>query len=158
MHGIPDKYTEARTRHIAAHEAEEHGTAAARQEPETTGRHTVDSITSDQLDDLQDRLQRAEAERDAAYRERAHLVAYLASRYLSHIGHTDPDAPDWPVVIVETPAGQMSWHIAERDLELFGHVRPTSEGLTGWDGHTTEEKYARLIDLTAARAAEGGDR
>lgn len=28
------------------------------------GRHTVDSINSDQLDDLQYRLQRAEAERD----------------------------------------------------------------------------------------------
>lgn len=142
-----------------------------------TGWHTVDSITSDQLDDLQDRLQRAEseignmadaaawlvtsvtkrveAERDAVYRERAHLVAHLAALYPSHIGATDPDAPDWPVLVVETPTGQMSWHIAPGDIELVGHVRPTAADSPGWDGHTTEEKYGRLRALTAARAAEG---
>lgn len=103
----------------------------------------------------QERGDRAEAERDGAYRERAQLVAHFAALYPSHIGRTDPGAPDWPVLIVETPTGQMSWHIAERDLDLFGHVQPTGPEHRGWDGHTTEEKYERLRALTAApRSAE----
>lgn len=96
-----------------------------------------------------DRAEQAEAERDGAYRERAHLAAYLAALHPSHIGYTDPNAPDWPVLIIETPAGQMSWHIAERDLDLFAHVRPTDRVCRGWDGHTTDEKYERLRKLTA---------
>lgn len=93
--------------------------------------------------------EQAEAERDGVYRERAHLVAYLAALHPSHIGHTDPDAPDWSVVIVETPGGQLSWHIAERDTDLFEHVRTTDRVCRGWDGHTTDEKYERLRALTA---------
>jgi hypothetical protein len=125
-------------------------------------------MTSDQLDALYDRiatleavaagnkrhvqlivpdLERAEAERDGAYRERAHLVAHLAAIHPSHIGYTDPNAPDWAVVIIETPTGQMSWHIADRDMDLFGHVRPTNRICRGWDGHTTDEKYERLQAL-----------
>lgn len=92
----------------------------------------------------------ARAERDGAYRERAHLLAHFAALYPSHIGPTDPQAPEWPVLTVETPAGQMSWHIAERDLDLFEHVQPTGPEHRGWDGHTTEEKYERLRRLTAS--------
>ncbi|MFJ2267773.1 hypothetical protein ACIOHO_15630 [Streptomyces sp. NPDC087849] len=92
----------------------------------------------------------AEAALDATYRERAHLVAHLAAIHPSHIGHTDPTAPDWAVVTVETPAGQMTWHIAERDMDLFTHVQPTNRICRGWDGHTTDEKYQRMRDLTQA--------
>ncbi|MFD7978866.1 hypothetical protein [Streptomyces sp. NPDC059071] len=94
------------------------------------------------------RAERAESERDGVYRERAHLVALLAALYPSHIGHTDPSAPDWAVVIVETPSGQLSWHIAASDMWLFGHVRSTDRVCRGWDGHTTEHKYERVRDLT----------
>ncbi|MCX5201074.1 hypothetical protein OG897_06305 [Streptomyces sp. NBC_00237] len=130
----------------------------------TEPRHTADTITDDALDVLYSRLakavravdiladshrraDRAEAERDGAYRERARLVAHLASLYPSHIGHTDPTAPDWAVVIIEAPTGQMSWHIAERDMDLFAHVEPTNRICRGWDGHTTDEKYERLAQL-----------
>ncbi|MFT2014627.1 hypothetical protein ACMA1D_02080 [Streptomyces sp. 796.1] len=106
------------------------------------------------LDQLQRRAEQAEAERDAAYRERAHLIAYLAALHPSHIGPTDPTAPDWPVLIVETPAGQMSWHIAPRDADLVEHVEPTGGTHQGWDGHTTEEKYRRLRELTRAALEE----
>lgn len=81
------------------------------------------------------------------YRERAHLVAHLAACYPSIIG-VDPAEPDWPVVYVKTAEGQMSWHIAAEDMDLFEHV-PRSEVVT-WDGHTTGEKYERLRRLTAA--------
>ncbi|MFD8820812.1 hypothetical protein ACFV1C_00335 [Streptomyces sp. NPDC059605] len=87
---------------------------------------------------------------DATYRERAHLVAHLAALHPSHIGHTDPAAPDWAVVTIETPAGQMTWHIADRDMDLFTHVQPTNRICRGWDGHTTDEKYQRMRDLTKA--------
>jgi hypothetical protein len=95
-----------------------------------------------------------EAERDRAYRERAHLVAHLASLYPSHIGHTDPAAPDWAVVIIEGPTGQMSWHIAPRDMDLFEHVDGAYADSPVWDGHTTEQKYERLHALTV-RPAKG---
>ncbi|SDM76817.1 WDGH domain-containing protein [Streptomyces wuyuanensis] len=98
--------------------------------------------------DVRDAMLRAEQERDGAYRERAQLVAHLASIYPSHIGYTDRSAPDWAVVIVQTPTGQMSWHVAPSDMDLFEHVPRSRPGGPGWDGHTTEQKYKRLRALT----------
>jgi hypothetical protein len=95
-------------------------------------------ITGDPMDAL-----------NAAYRERACLVALLAAQYTSHIGCTDPAAPDWPVVIVELPTGQVSWHINPADMGLFAHVGPKPHVSRGWDGHTTDEKYARIAKLAA---------
>jgi len=87
------------------------------------------------------------------YRERAHLVAYLAAMWPSYIGHTDPNEPDWEVVTIDTDHGQMTWHISKEDSDLFGHVDRTSYVDWGshswrWDGHSTEEKYERLKALT----------
>jgi len=78
------------------------------------------------------------------YNERARLVAFLATIYPSHIGYTDPDEPDWPVVIIEAPGGQMSWHVSPDDVHMFDHVEPTNRMCRGWDGHSTQEKYDRL--------------
>lgn len=86
---------------------------------------------------------------DSVYRERAHLVAHLAAVYPSIIGH-DPAEPDWFVVYVKTVQGQLSWHISPDDMDLFEHV-PHGSTIT-WDGHSTEEKYARLEALTRALA------
>ncbi|WP_328721763.1 hypothetical protein OHT52_21230 [Streptomyces sp. NBC_00247] len=129
----------------------------------------LDDLTSDQLDALYARIDtltavcasnkrayvgalehagEVEAATGAVYRERAHLVAYLAALHPSRIGHTDPAAPEYAVVTVETSAGQMTWHIAPRDMDLFAHVRATASTDPVWDGHTTEQKYARLRDLT----------
>ena len=83
------------------------------------------------------------------YRERAHLVAHLAAIYPSRIG-VDPAEPDWPVVYVETEAGQLSWHLAAADLPLFAQV---PRGDADWDGHSTKEKYGRLDNLTRTLAA-----
>jgi hypothetical protein len=79
------------------------------------------------------------------YRERSYLVAHLASLYPSH-WIIDEMEPEWPVVVIQTPTGQMTWHIASKDLDLFEHVTGTG---AYWDGHTTEEKYERLRALTA---------
>ncbi|NUP48990.1 MAG: hypothetical protein HOW97_17045 [Catenulispora sp.] len=86
---------------------------------------------------------------NAAYRERAHLVALLAAEHPSHIGHNDPNAPDWAVVTIELPTGQACWHIAPADMDLFAHVPPTPHYARGWDGHSTDEKYQRIRELAA---------
>lgn len=89
---------------------------------------------------------------DSVYRERAHLVAFLAALYPSHGGYTDPDAHDWYVVTVETPTGQMSWHIAESDRDLFDHVPLVLSTYNVWDGHTVAQKYDRLDRLASQLA------
>lgn len=82
------------------------------------------------------------------HRERAHLVAYLASQHTALISYADPDEPDWPVIYISTAEGQMSWHLSEDDLDLFGPIPFVGPDKVTWDGHTTEEKYARLDRLT----------
>lgn len=94
---------------------------------------------------------RCQARYTALYRERAHLLALLATAYPAVIATSDPNTPDWPVLTVTTPAGQMCWHIDAADAHLFAHV-PTADP-PAWDGHTTDQKYARLRALTEARAA-----
>jgi hypothetical protein len=56
----------------------------------------------------------------------------------------DASAPDWYVIYVETPYGQVSWHIPPQLLEglsLPQHPLP-------WDGHDIQEKRRRLAMLT----------
>jgi predicted DNA-binding protein with PD1-like motif len=86
---------------------------------------------------------------DVVYRERAQVVAFLTSLYPSVIAYNDPEWPEYPVLYVASPVGQLSWHLSARDLDLFEHV-PVAEGDHPgaiWDGHTTEQKYARLAEL-----------
>lgn len=92
-------------------------------------------------------------ERDGAYRERAQLLAWLAA--LNPAVRTlapDITEPGWQILCINpTTGGQMSWHIAPRDVELFDHVEYLPAG-TGderalWDGHSTEAKYERIGSL-----------
>lgn len=87
------------------------------------------------------------------YRERAHLVAFLTTLYPSVGAYNNPEEPEYCVVYVETPVGQMSWQIHPQDMDLF-------EGLSivqnhNWDGHTTEEKYRKLQNFTRLRRTPG---
>lgn len=87
------------------------------------------------------------------YRERHHLIAHLAASHPSILVYrADPDAPDWPVIFITLPTGQVSWHINPADIDLFAHV---TVGTGTWDGHSTEEKYARLDAHTSALAQNG---
>jgi len=48
---------------------------------------------------------------------------------------------------------QLSWHISPADWDLFSHVQQSSKSAPEiWDGHTTDEKYARIRLLTAELA------
>jgi hypothetical protein len=93
------------------------------------------------------------------YRERAHLLAYLATHNPSALVFAgDPAEPDWPILFVETPEGQMCWHTAPADVGLFDHVTQydatKSARYPAWDGHTTEEKYERLARHVATLVEE----
>lgn len=50
----------------------------------------------------------------------------------------DPDAPEWPVIYIELPTGQVSWHMPQHESD--------------WDGHTTEDKYQRIAAFTDGSA------
>lgn len=104
--------------------------------------------------------ERAEAERDGAYRERAQLLAWLAALHPAvRTPATDIDEPGWQILYLRPAAGgQMSWHIAPRDADLLGHVEqvPVDDERAQWDGHTTEEKYQRIASLTADLAQRCG--
>jgi hypothetical protein len=79
------------------------------------------------------------------YRERAHLTSFLSKVYPSRLGYSDPDEPLWAVLYVQSPAGQLSWHISPDDMDLFTHLAIVPD--IKWDGHSTEEKYERLGKL-----------
>ncbi|MFE2600146.1 hypothetical protein ACFXCZ_27265 [Streptomyces sp. NPDC059396] len=104
-----------------------------------------------QINDLTAAVARAEEERDGAYRERAHLVAWLASAYESlRVPAPDTDEPGWQIIYLYAGPWQMSWHIAPRDADL---VKDIPTGIDGdpraqWDGHTTDQKYRRIRNHT----------
>ena len=85
---------------------------------------------------------------DAAYRERAQVVAALVRTNNWRTWRIEaPDAFGWWIVYAETPQGQVSWHVSERDVDLFRWVPVALPDSPGWDGHSTEEKYQRLARL-----------
>ena len=83
--------------------------------------------------------------RDGAYFERNQLVALLALVYPSSQCKTAIEGwdPVWHnCVYIHLPdMGQLSWHYHDSEAQLFEHVPHVA---TKWDGHTTEEKYARI--------------
>lgn len=46
---------------------------------------------------------------------------------------------------IESPKGQLSWHIKDTELPLFSHLKFNPHAK--WDGHSTEEKYLRLLSI-----------
>lgn len=79
---------------------------------------------------------------DTDYVARYPLV-YRALALALDIGHAagvriDPAEPDWPVVYIDLPTGQVSWHMPAFAIE--------------YDGHTTDEKYQRIADYAASQA------
>lgn len=97
-----------------------------------------------EVEDSRDR-----AYRDCGYSERNKLVAFLTRIYPAHLAdHPASDASwedEWrTIVFVDSPAGQLSWHIHVSDAPLFAHL---ARGMNNWDGHTTEEKYERLAAI-----------
>ena len=111
------------------------------------------SMTEPQRKEVKDDLIRwakdyareAEKAKDGAYEERNFLAAALAKIYPSYT-YLDPSEPDWPILYVDLPTGQVSWHVPFNFWEKYlGKLNVV--GANPWDGHTTEEKYERLQAL-----------
>lgn len=99
-----------------------------------------------------ERTQAVEQERDGAYRERAHLVALLAAMTEDAViaPASDVDEPGWQIVYLTIGGSQASWHISPLDGELFECVEhvPMEDPRARWDGHSTDDKYARIRQHT----------
>lgn len=74
-------------------------------------------------------------------------LAFAANAAGWRVGLAAPhDAePGWSTaVFIDLPTGQASWHIPDAELHFF-------DGLPSypnkWDGHSTEEKYARVLAM-----------
>ncbi len=93
------------------------------------------------------------AAKNQAYSERNKCVVAMASM-AQRLGHTvgiayhDPNDeawdPEWrTILVIELPTGQVTWHLHDSEKELLSQFQelPDHE----WDGHTTEEKYKRLL-------------
>ncbi|HEB50753.1 MAG TPA: hypothetical protein ENI89_09105 [Desulfobulbus sp.] len=58
----------------------------------------------------------------------------------------DPDEPDWPVLMIDLPTGQVGYHVPRG--EVLGEW-PEYDGT--WDGHSLSEKRRRIKDFLASR-------
>jgi hypothetical protein len=114
--------------------------------------------------------QKAVEAKDNAYYERDQLVAALSKIYPAWLGyHKGEWEDDWRnIVYIKIPIRhqvsigglgmkeiskkvQVSWHIHDRELKYFSHLK---NGTEKWDGHDTEEKYRRL-SLLATQSNKG---
>jgi len=95
---------------------------------------------------------------DQAYQER-NLCMLLAARlalalgWRAGLGKHNADDPEWErewtnILFLDTPAGQLSWHLHDSELPDTQAFRSYS---APWDGHTTQEKYARVRALLDPR-------
>lgn len=127
--------------------AEMHAAATGR-----TGEGPVRGVVED-VADVRTAMLRAEEERDGAYRERTHLLAWLATLHAPHAvlaPALDIDDEDgWHLLFLNVAGRQLSWHISPRDMDLLKHVERVDVGdpRAQWDGHTTAEKYQRIRTL-----------
>lgn len=104
----------------------------------------ADTLSNDDLKKIirleSSMVERARKWEDDAYLERMKVVSFLSKIYPSCVA-TDEGGCD--VVYIESPVGQLSWHIFTEDQKpLFKHLERVDHN--PWDGHTTEDKYARM--------------
>jgi hypothetical protein len=103
---------------------------------------------------MDDALSDLVAAKDNAYAERDKclvLIALMAQRLglTTGIGlHVDKPDEDWDtewrnILFIDLPTGQVSWHIHDSETHWFYFVGAYSGE---WDGHTTDEKYQRVLE------------
>ena len=113
---------------------------------------------SEEMAEYQQLALKERAAKDQAYKERNLLLSLITKvipcdSWLER--HPDADTTwenDWRwIVFIELPTGQASWHIHDSELPLFKHLGRRVYQVPGekpsWDGHTTEEKYQRVMDV-----------
>ena len=102
--------------------------------------------------------------KDQAYWERNQLILALSKLYPSwmelHPLEDENWDKDWRHIVIIlitafngveiqgrklTTPEQLTWHIHDSEVPYFSHLELKSGN--SWDGHTTEEKYERLLRL-----------
>lgn len=96
-------------------------------------------------------------QKDAAYAERNKCVAAIVivavkKGWATGLAlHSRDDAlwdEEWRnIVWIELPTGQVTWHIHDRELPMFTALQLKQCDWFKWDGHSTQEKYDRLLGL-----------
>lgn len=114
---------------------------------EASAGHFITSIAPVLVDQLN-------TQKDQAYKERNMLVAYLSKVFPSYRSK-HPEDKDWDadwmnIIFIKTPEGQISFHVHDSEMPLFVRLEQREND---WDGHTTEEKYRRLIGDLLPQAA-----
>lgn len=94
-------------------------------------------------------MEQLRKDKDDVYAERNKLVCALSKLFPASIGKHEESDTTWHkewmnIIYIQLPTGQVSWHIHEDLLPLFAHLENKN---VKWDGHSTEEKYERLLNL-----------
>ncbi|MDH4317171.1 MAG: hypothetical protein OEV64_02165 [Desulfobulbaceae bacterium] len=70
-------------------------------------------------------------------------LARLAEKLGWEVGlKTDPTEPDWPVLMIDLPTGQVGYHLPKNEI-----VGEWPEYTKEWDGHSLEDKRRRIVKL-----------
>ncbi len=78
---------------------------------------------------------------DEAYLDRNLAVQVLAvlARQLGYQAGIRNREDEWPILYVELPTGQVSWHIPKEEIAAYFPDYPGE-----WDGHDLKEKRDRI--------------
>lgn len=104
-----------------------------------SGRAVFPSLGKPDIDDVY-------TERNLIVQLCAYLTRFCPRTLWDAWRGTDPTEPDWPVIYIKTPAGQISYHMPREEL-LLNLPDMTGKDLYKWDEHTNEEKYERIKKL-----------
>jgi hypothetical protein len=98
------------------------------------------------IERLQGKLETMHLKVDKAHSERNMLVALLSKIYPSvrDIDQKMKKGLYENVIYIQTPLGQISYHIAKDHMEYFEDLEIKKDA---WDGHTTEQKKDRVKRL-----------
>ena len=72
------------------------------------------------------------------------VLAFLASRNGYRVGIRKRN-DEWPILYVDLPTGQVSWHIPKGEVAAYFPDYPGE-----WDGHNVAEKRERLRQFLEA--------
>jgi len=88
-----------------------------------------------------------ESKPDEAYLDRnlcVQVIARMAQKLGYNVGIKENG--DWPILYIDLPTGQVSWHIPKADI---AGISP--EYHKEWDGHDVEIKRMRLIEFIKSK-------
>jgi hypothetical protein len=86
-------------------------------------------------------------QKDNAYKERnlcVSLIAKMAHKMGLPVGiqlSPNEGEPDWHIIFIELPSGQVSWHFHSNEIP---HFTGYPDYKKKWDGHNWDEKYKRV--------------